>query len=743
MKRSESKMFYFICRISFILMLMPACATIKAQAINHWETLIMAGDIWHYHIGITEPPSNWAANDFDDSSWLTGPGGIGYGDGDDATFISSVTSVYLRRNFDLVDTSVISMAILNVDFDDGFVAYLNGHEIARVNIGTSGTRPLFNQFALLNIYEAQIPSGGVPARFIINYDTLSKYVIQGGNILSLQVHNCDATSSDLSSATWFSVGIEDNSFNYRTVPGWFNDPSQTTSNLPLLVIDTWGQPIVNEPKIKAWLKVIDNGPGQLNNIIQDGTDYDGFIGIEQRGQSSQMFPKKSFSIETRDSAGTNLSVTLLGMPAEEDWVLYAPYSDKTMLRNAVTFDLGSKMGNWQPGYRFCEVYLNGAYNGVYMLMETIKRNKNRVDINKLNPDEIAGDSLTGGYIIKVDKTWDLTSAEFFSTHPSNTYKNARNYNFTYVYPKSYEIVPGQKTYIYNYLLDLENNLNGSTFKDPVNGFRKYIDLNSFVDFQIMQELTNNVDGYRYSTFFYKKRDSDGGKLYAGPLWDFDLCYGNVDYSDLNLSTSRWLYPNYGTNENYPMHWWARLMEDNGYRDSLAKRWKELREGPFKTDSIMAYIDDNIQNLGVAVDRNFAKWPVLGEYVWPNDFIGATYGQEIGYLKTWITNRLNWMDVNIRYTGVSNALNNKLLVYPNPVNSEMNIRLNLSLENKIDIEIFDLMGKKVFSDKYSPVIPGLQEIKIYIPKRLTGYFILIVRHGEQVIARQSVVINNHE
>jgi hypothetical protein len=458
-----------------------------------------------------------------------------------------------------------------------------------------------------------------------------------------------------------------------------------------------------------------------------------------------MFPKKSFDIETRDSAGGNLSVSLLGMPEEEDWVLYAPYSDKTMLRNAVTFHLGSRMGNWQPRYRFCEVYLNGNYHGVYMLTEKIKRGENRVDINKLKPDEITGDNLTGGYIVKVDKTNGLTANEFFRTYPSNTFNNARNYNFTYVYPKFDEIVPEQKTYVYNYLRDLENNLNGSSFKDTVNGFRKYLDLDSFVDFQIIQELTNNVDGYRYSTFFYKKRNSDGGKLYAGPLWDFDLCYGNVDYSYLNLSTTGWLYPNYGPKEKYPMHWWARLMEDTGYRNRLVARWEELRDGAFKTDSIMAYFNNTIQYLGAAVDRNFVKWPVLGKYVWPNFFIGTTYDQEIEYLKNWMTSRLNWMDLNIKNAGrfEADTLKGTLLVYPNPVNGQMNIRIYLSYENKIDIEIFDLSGKKVFSTVYLPAFAGYHDIRLIIPKVLTGYYILNIKHGERVMGRQKVVINNRE
>jgi len=375
-------------------------------------------------------------------------------------------------------------------------------------------------------------------------------------------------------------------------------------------------------------------------------------------------------------------------------------------------------------------------------MEKIKWDKNRVDINKLNPDETTGDNLTGGYIVKVDKTGDLSYDEFFHTYPSNTYNNARSYTFTYVYPKYDEIVSQQKAYIHDFLLDFENSLNGSSFKDPNIGFRKYLDINSFLDFQIIQELTNNVDGYRYSTFFYKKKDSDGGKLFAGPLWDFDLCYGNVNYSELNLSTDRWLYTNYGPNENFTMHWWARLMEDEGYRYRLVARWKQLRAGAFKTDSIMAYLNTTITYLGEAVDRNFVRWPILGKYVWPNHFIGNTYEEEVNWLKNWITERLNWMDVNIELADTNNNdYKRSLLIYPNPVNNRMNIRIYLFSDDKIDIEIFDMLGRKVFNTLWFPEDGGYQNIELAVPRALQGYYILQVKQTDRVIGRQKLIINN--
>ncbi|MCU0408942.1 MAG: CotH kinase family protein, partial [Bacteroidales bacterium] len=319
-----------------------------------------------------------------------------------------------------------------------------------------------------------------------------------------------------------------------------------SSGLPILLIDTYGRSIRDEPKIVSSLKIIDKGPGNINHTSDIPNGFDGTIGIEIRGQSSQMFPKKSYGFEIIDAVRNDADASLLGMPEDSDWILYAPYSDKSLLRNALTYHLGRRLeGEWQPRYRFCDLYINDTYAGIYMLVERIKRGSSRVDINRLKPDEIGGNSLTGGYIIKVDKINGLSSDEYFLTFPSDPPDSHGNNEFTYVYPGWDEINSQQKTYIQNYIQTVEWSLRSASSTDPENGFRNFLDEDSFIDFQIMQELTNNVDGYKYSTYFYKKRDSDGGKLFAGPLWDFDLCYGNVDYSASRLSTTGWLYTNTG------------------------------------------------------------------------------------------------------------------------------------------------------------------------------------------------------
>ncbi len=470
--------------------------------------------------------------------------------------------------------------------------------------------------------------------------------------------------------------------------------SVTSSHLPIVLIDTYGAQIPDEPKISAYMRIIHHADGRPNLITDQEFHYQGPIGIEVRGQSSQMFPKKSYGFETRNSVGGEDKVSLLGFGEHDDWVLYAPYSDKSMLRNDLTYAIGRQMGRWQPGAQFAEVILNGNYIGVYQLIERIKRGGDRLDLNKMGSSDNSGDALTGGYIFKVDKIHDLDLNDYFYTSPTYRYHNARTYAFSYDYPKSSNITTAQKEYLQYYLYTFENNLNAPWFTSETTGYRKFIDVGSFIDFQIINELTNNIDGYRYSTFFHKQRDSKGGKLVAGPLWDFDLGYGNLNYSSRHQLPQNWAYLNYGPNENYCMHWWARLMEDPKYEAELKLRWSELRQTILHTDTLMAYIDARVEELGSAVDRNFTQWPILGVWVWPNYFVGPTYETEVYSLKNWIKHRLNWMDDSWLLTTsyVLPVLEEQISVFPNPARESISIEL--AVQGNTRLQLFNSSGVKV-------------------------------------------------
>ena len=314
-----------------------------SQNIDHWETAIFDNDTWKYLEGTYEPDTNWRKLSFNDSLWSQGVGGVGYGDGDDSTLINPVVSLYLRNIFTIVDTADIAEAILHVDYDDAFVAYLNDVEIARSNIGVFGDHPFYNQSSS-SLHEAQMYQGGVPDQFIINTQTLKDNIVPGNNILSVQVHNDNISSSDLTGRIFLSFGIMGSTNHYLPTPNWFQPPLIfTSSNLPIVVINTLSQNIMDDPRIVCDMGIISNGLGNINSIYDPFNDYNGKISIEYRGSSSQSFPKKQFALETQDNLGNNNNVSLLGMPIENDWILHAPYSDKTLMRNFLTYNLGRKI----------------------------------------------------------------------------------------------------------------------------------------------------------------------------------------------------------------------------------------------------------------------------------------------------------------------------------------------------------------------------------------------------------------
>ena len=239
----------------------------------------------------------------------------------------------------------------------------------------------------------------------------------------------------------------------------------TQSNLPIVIIETYGQNIPDEPKITVDMGIIFNGPGEINYLTDPFNDYDGIVGIEKRGSSSQwFFPKDQYAFETRDAEGNNLNVSLLGLPAENDWILHAPYSDKSLMRNVLTYKWANEMGAYAPRTVFCEVILNGDYQGVYVLMEKIKRDENRVDIAEMDENDLAGDSLTGGYIIKIDKNEGAGNAGWESEFPP--YPGAwQEVYYQYHYPKPENIKYQQKQYIQQFVNNFETVMNSSNFND--------------------------------------------------------------------------------------------------------------------------------------------------------------------------------------------------------------------------------------------------------------------------------------
>ena len=666
---------------------------------THWETAIYTEDTWYYFVGTSAPPTNWNELDFDESSWSSGPGGFGYGDEDDNTTITNTLAVFFRKSFQVDELDEIVSAAIHGDYDDGFVAYINGVEIARsFNMGTPGTTVPYDQ-TTEGDHEAVMYQGGVPDVYIMDHNDLEGLLQAGENVFAVEVHNVDSTSSDMSSLFFLSFELNAGVSYYGTTPDWFFVPTAfTTSHLPIVIVNTNGQDIPNENKITAHMGIIDNGPGETNHLSDPYNHYDGFIGIELRGSSTLWFPKKQFAVETRDNLGENNNVSLFGMPEENDWIFNAPYTDKSLMRNVLIYKMARDAGRYASRSHYFELVLNGDYRGVYVMLEKVKKDNNRVDIATINSEDISGDDLTGGYIVKIDK-WDGENVGGWYSEPQ--LENYSGFYYQYHYPKPDDIVPEQQEYIINYIDNFEEVMISENFSDTSSGYASIINWYSFVDFFIMQEITKNVDGYRLSSYLYKDKDSNDGRLVAGPIWDFNLGFGNADYCD-GGSTTGWAI-NFnlvcpGDSYQIPF-WWYLIWSDEGFRWLVQQRWHDLRQTMLSNTVVNAVIDSLRDHIGVAADRNFERWPTLGEYVWPNNFIGETYEEEVEYLRDWIITRMEWMDNELLATYGNTILVPELFslnpVYPNPFNRSASIRYLLPIDTNIKLDIFNAKGVHIY------------------------------------------------
>lgn len=652
--------------------------------VDHWETLVYDDSDWNYIVPTTAVPANWAEPVFDDSAWDTDIGGFGYGDGDDNTTAVGA-SVFVRHTFNITNLADIEQILLHVDYDDGYVAHLNGAEIARRNVGSAGVPVPYNEYTPAE-HEAVLYSGGVPEGIEIPVSNL----VTGANTLAVQVHNRNAGSSDLTCRPFLIIGTSSSSSVYGPTPSWFSPPVPPTpfqSHLPIVILNTLGQTIPDDPRIVIEMGIIDNGEGNMNSDADPYNDYDGLINIERRGSSSQGFPKKQYALETQDIIDNSLDVSLLGLPVENDWILHAPYSDKSLMRNYLTYNWWRDMGWYTTKTKYCEVILNGDYQGVYILMEQIKWDNDRVDIEKLDLDDNAGDSLTGGYIIKVDKTTGSGQTDWTS-HVDEFQGNPKIARFQYDYPNREVITSEQEDYIQQFIYDWEQSLVDSTYTNPEIGYRKYTDVNSFIDFFIIQELTKNVDGYRLSTYLNKQRDSRGGKLQAGPAWDFNITLGNANYCE-GGETEGWAL-DFLCDPSVIPFWWERMNQDSVYWNQVQCRWWELRSGLLSWENVSGQIDENVLLLGDATTRNFERWDILNSNVWPNNYVGGTYTAEIFYLKQWLVNRIAWLDANIGQPteNCSSSYSNEITI------SEINYNSNDTIDTHDWFELQNLTSDTV-------------------------------------------------
>ncbi|NDP26684.1 MAG: T9SS type A sorting domain-containing protein [Flavobacterium sp.] len=416
----------------------------------------------------------------------------------------------------------------------------------------------------------------------------------------------------------------------------------TDSNLPIVIITTdldsnnQPLPILDDPKILASMKVIKHPDGSRNYLSDVNStaflNYNGRIGIEIRGSSSQSLPKKGYGLTTLKADNvSNNNVSLLGMPSENDWILNGLAFDPSLIRDYLSYNLSRQIGEYATRTVYCELVINGEYKGLYVMQEKIKAGTSRVNVLKIAATDSALPNVSGGYITKSDKTtsgdpvaWTMGSYAGWT-------------DFIHELPKPEAVTTQQNSYIYNQFLNLETTSHTNNV-DLITGYPSVIDVPSFVDFMLVNELASNADGYQYSTYFHKDRV---GKLRAGPIWDFNLTYGNdlflwgFDRSHYNI----WQFAN-GDNEGGKF--WRDLYNNPTYKCYLAKRWNELTQTgqPLNYNSIVQFIDQSVALISEAKAREQQKWSTV-----PNQTT------EISNLKVWLSNRISWMTTNLgSFTG---------------------------------------------------------------------------------------------
>jgi hypothetical protein len=339
-------------------------------------------------------------------------------------------------------------------------------------------------------------------------------------------------------------------------------------------------------------------------------------------------PQPSFALELLDEFNEEHNREILGLPAESDWVLYAPNNyDPIMIHNPFVHQLSRDMGHWSPRTRFVEVYLATSsgplssmhYHGIYVLEEKIKVSKHRVRIDKLGPEDLKAPEVSGGYLVKIDRV-GLGEMGFW----------AGGATMVYVEPKEEVMLLPQRApqrhFLNRFLNEFENVLNSPKWRDPITGYRAYIDVDACIDYHVLEVLCGNVDIFQFSTFFYKPRN---GKLVFGPHWDFDRALGSVDHRDE--------YPRVWNTGPFFGHgpWWPRLLSDPDFWQLWVDRWQEARRNHFSSTNLCHLIDSMTGELRGAQPREVKRWGLYPRF--------GSYQGEIDHMKDWLSNRIDFID----------------------------------------------------------------------------------------------------
>ena len=452
-----------------------------------------------------------------------------------------------------------------------------------------------------HVYEDHI-SGSIPY-LSSNRTMIASFNTSGASIsVNGVAQENGITINDFSRPVTFTVKAADNTTKDYTVQLF------TFTGLPILYIETAAPIVSKDDYVKGRMTIDAN-----STYSQAVTDMQ--LEMRGRGSSTWNMPKKPYRIKL------NNKTEMLGMPAAKKWVLLANFADKTLLRNYLALEIGKRFeAAFTPRARFVEVILNGEFMGNYLLTDQVEVGATRVNIPELKASSPVAD-ISGGYLLEVDERLDETV----------WFRSLLQVPFTVKSPE--DITAAQLDYIRNYIQQTENTLYSPDFADPVEGYNKYINTTTFINWFLVNELLKNNDAVFFSSvFMYKDRNA---KLSMGPIWDFDLALGNVTYNGNNIPEGWWV-------KNAA--WINRLFDDPAFVRQVKDRWNTLKTTQVST--LYNFINESAAQLKYSQEENFNKWDVLYYYTWPNAVSLGSYDSEVQYMKDWLAKRVKWMDSEI-------------------------------------------------------------------------------------------------
>lgn len=420
------------------------------------------------------------------------------------------------------------------------------------------------------------------------------------------------------------------------------------TNLPIIKIDTEGQKIPGKPIAgidgPAGFELTENGDSEItgyfsaidlqkgSNALSDDPTLESLARIAYRGNSSRYFDKLSFSVNLILKDGNENRKELLGMSAHDQWVLNGPILDRSLLRNYLSYNISGEIMDYAPNVRYCELFLDGEYQGIYLLMENISKGPERININKPENKKDATD-----YIIKLDREGKADKP--LDNYGMYTYKLDGS-AFDVLYPSRLELTEGQRKYIEKDVSKIEKKIYSYDLLYDTKSYKKDIDVDAFAEYFVLNEFFGNVDAGLHSTYYYR---TIKGKI-KPVVWDFNNAFDNyIDYDHNQAGFTMIERPIFDA-----------LIKDEKFVDLIVSKYRDLRDKELNEKYLLNYIDETQLWLGDSVNRNYEKWGYVFDltnydgmkYLTPVDRNVTSYQQAVNQLKQYIISRGNWMDDNI-------------------------------------------------------------------------------------------------